>query len=409
MAFNIFKWLTGSKDTESATKAQVKDFLDNDEGTAELAVSFYVQRLAFWSVVRKIGSAIAAIEWQTYRRNKKVKAREYWAWNYDPNPNQTREEFFQKLVAQLYTQQEALVVEYYGYRYVADSFTVQEKPTGNIYSGITIGDETIATSKTASEVLHFTLNGDSINNLLTVISGMEGRLLKSAVANYIRSQGMRGILRIDELAEADADFEDVYADLVNNKFKKYFSAENAVLPLFKGYEFEQQESTGGSTKSSLSGTRDIRSMMDDVVDFTAQAIGIPTSIVTGKDVTDADFKAFMTSPVQPLVKMIANEMNRKIYGRDLVFAGTRIEPSYAGVRHIDIFDVANPIDKLISSGAFCVNDIRMHLGLEVINENWAWQHYMTKNYSTVEDILNGVDDNSTLAETQPEEEDNTDE
>ena len=219
---------------------------------------------------------------------------------------------------------------------------------------------------------------------------------------------MHGVLHISDIEEAKPDFDETYADLVENKFKRYFNAENAVLPLFEGFDFQQQESAGGSTKASLSGTRDIKSILDDVIEFTAQAFGVPTAIVNGKNVTNDDFKAFMTSPVQPLVKMIANELNRKLYGRELVYAGTQIVPNYSGIRHVDIFDVANPIDKLIGSGAFCINDIRRKLGLEPIEESWADQHWMTKNYSTVEDLNVGISGEDTPA-AEPGREENENE
>jgi HK97 family phage portal protein len=226
--------------------------------------------------------------------------------------------------------------------------------------------------------------------------------MRAAISNYIRQNGMRGILNIDDTAEAEPDFEETYEDLVTEKFKKYFTAENAVLPLFKGYSFTERTASGGSSKADLQGTRDIRNMMNDIMELTAQAFGIPSSIALGKAVTDADFKAFMTDPVQPIVNTIVQEVNRKLYGQQLVFNGTYISANYAAVRYTDLFDVANPIDKLIGSGAFCINDIRVRLGLDVIDEPWAWQHWMTKNYSTVEDLLDGVD--STEPATQPENE-----
>lgn len=409
MAFNIFKWMFGKQNTnETGTKVTVKDYLDNDEGSVDVAMSYYIQRMAFWSIVRKIGSALAAIEWETYRRGHRVKAKEYWLWNYDPNPNQTREEFFQALAGKLYTEQEALVVEYRGHRYVADSFSTTERLGGNLYSDITIMNTMLEATYTAGEVLHFSISGDSIKNLLTAISAMEGKLLQSAMTSYLRNNGVHGVLHISDIEEAKPDFDETYADLVENKFKRYFNAENAVLPLFEGFDFQQQESAGGSTKASLSGTRDIKSILDDVIEFTAQAFGVPTAIVNGKNVTNDDFKAFMTSPVQPLVKMIANELNRKLYGRELVYAGTQIVPNYSGIRHVDIFDVANPIDKLIGSGAFCINDIRRKLGLEPIEESWADQHWMTKNYSTVEDLNVGISGEDTPA-AEPGREENENE
>ena len=407
MAFNFFKWLLRKDEDASeelGTKVTVGDFLDAETQTVMAGIEVYISRMAFWSIVRKIGSAVAATEWETYRRGKKVKAREYWSWNCSPNPNQTRDEFFQRLVGALYSDQEALIVETRnGSRYVADAFSKTEKLSGNVYQNITVNGESVPGVYLSPDVLHLTIDGERIKRMLLAIAGAEGQLLKSSAAGYLRSQGTRGILKIDDTAEADPDFDDIYEDLVNEKFKKYFTSENAVLPLFNGYTFTEKESSGGSSKSSLAGTRDIRNMMDDIVELTAQAFGVPVSIVTGKNVTDADFKAFMTYTVQPLVKMIAGEMNRKIYGRDLVFAGTYIAANLGGVRYNDLFDVANPIDKLIGSGAFCINDIRVRLGLDVIDEPWAWQHWMTKNYATVEDLLVGVDETNEPA-AQPEKE-----
>lgn len=58
------------------------------------------------------------------------------------------------------------------------------------------------------------------------------------------------------------------------------------------------------------------------------------------------------------------------------------------VKHIDLLDVATSIDKLISSGCFTINDIRRVCGEDEIDEPWANQFFMTKNYSAIEDIVN---------------------
>lgn len=403
MAFNIFKWILGNKGGETdaggtGTEVKVGDFLDVDVGSISAGMEVYLERMAFWSCVRKIGAAVSAVEWETYRRGKSVKAREYWAWNYEPNQNENREQFFSHLIGQLFQHQEALVIETQGGgRFIADSFTIEKRLSGNQYRDIVVDGESVPGVYYSEDVIHLTISGDRIRQILTAIAATEGKLIKTAASSYIRGSGMRGTLRIEETAEATEDFDETYEDLINNKFKKFFTAENAVLPLFEGYDFTEQQHPGAGTK----GTRDIRSLIDDVVELTAQAIGIPPSIAAGKDVKNEDFKEFMTVCVQPLVRMIAEEMNRKIYGRDLVFAGTYIVPNYAGVRYTDLFDVANPIDKLIGSGAFCINDIRMSLGLDVIDEPWAWQHWMTKNYSSVDDLLNSVDGDTTTTAEPP--------
>ena len=409
MAFNIIKWILRKSDNEPAggEKITVGDFLDCEIDTAVSGLEVYLQRMAFWTCVRKIGSAVAAVEWETFRRGKSVKAKEYWAWNYAPNPNQTKEQFFQKLVGQLFQTQEAIIVEWRGNRYVADSYGVERHLTGDIYHDIASDGETIPGVYQAKDILRFTIEGEHIRRILISIAAAEGRLLKAASSSYVRQHGMRGILDIDDTAEAEPDFEETYEDLVTDKFKKYFTADNAVLPMFKGYKFTERDNNTAAGKSEIQGTRDIRNMMNDIVELTAQAFGIPASIATGKSVSDADFKAFMTAPVMPIVKSIIQEINRKLYNQQLVSAGTYIAANYADVRYTDLFDVANPIDKLIGSGAFCINDIRMRLGLDIIDEPWAWQHWMTKNYSTVDDLLDGVEGNE--PDTPDNEKEDTDE
>ena len=400
MAFERIKKIFAKANTEeqpTGVKVTRRDFLDNEVSVDVIGVEDYLRRMAFWTIVRKIGAAVGAVEWETYRGGKKAKGKESWAWNFEPNPNQTAGEFFMQLVGKLYQDGEVLVVEWggNGYRYIADSFSKVLSLNGDKYEGVTIHEQALLNRVYQSkDVLHVSLAGATITDVLSGITGAEGRLIKSASSAYIRNQGSHGILRIDYLAVADAVFEETYSDLVNEKLRKYFTAENAVLPLFKGYEFTEHESTGGSTKSSLSGTRDIRSLYDDIVEYVAQSMGCPVSIVTGKQLTKEDFDQFITHCVKPIVEMLADEMNRKLYGMSRVQNGAYIAPNYGHIKHSDLFDIADPIDKLIGSGAFSVNDIRKRLGLEPIDEDWANEHWMTKNYAPAGEMLNGLVESS---------------
>lgn len=396
MAFERIKKIFAKANKEEPAHVSKRDFLDGSENVDVIAVQDYLQQLAFWSIVRKIGAGVAAVEWETYRKHKLKPGRESWAWNFEPNPNQTKGQFFQKLISQLYATGEALVVEWGGnnYRYVADSFVATKKLSGDEYSSVIIHGQQLTKSFQSKDVLYISLEGDNVNMVLSGIVGAEGVLIKSASNAYVRNQGRHGILHVDDTAEADPDFEKNYEELVNIKMRKYFTAENAVLPLFNGYDYQEQESTGGSTKSSLSGTRDIRSLYDDVVEYVAQAMGIPVSIVTGKQLTKEDFDQFITNTIKPIVRMFGEEINRKIYGMDRVQNGAYIAPNCENIKHRDLFDISDPIDKLIGSGAFSVNDIRKRLGMEPIDEEWANIHWMTKNYAPADEMLTGLVESS---------------
>lgn len=412
MAFNFIKWIFGKKEdgADSPERVTVKDFLDNELGEMTDGLEGYLQRLAFWTAVRKIGSTVGSVTWETFRRGKKVQASEYWAWNRSPNVNQSSKELFMQLIGQLYLHQEALIIETKdGSRYVAESFAVARHLSGDVYTDVMARGESIPGTFTAKSVIRLTITGDSIRKTLSMLSMAEDRLLKSGMAAYVRQQGTRGILKVDDTAEADPDFQETYEDLVTNKFKKYFTAENAVLPLFNGYEYKEMEGTGGSTKSTLAGTRDIRNMIDDMFEMTARAFGIPLSILTGKSVTQDDFEHFMTATVKPLVESIEEELNRKLYNENLEKDGTYIKADLSRVKYENLFELSGPIDKLIGSGAFCINDIRVRLGLEPIDKPWAWQHWMTKNYASVEDLNEGLDEGSSTKQSKEEESENEEE
>ena len=184
MGFNIFKWiLKPREEAQAAKKVSVSDFLDNESEAYTSGLELYLLRMAFWSIVRKIGAAVAAVEWETYRRGKNVKAKEYWSWNFEPNPNQTRSEFFKQLVGTLFQSQSAVVVDTRHGRYVADSFSVTEHLSGDVYENITIRGEQVSGTYRISDVIRITLEGDRMSGILTGIATSEGKLLTSANTN----------------------------------------------------------------------------------------------------------------------------------------------------------------------------------------------------------------------------------
>ena len=67
--------------------------------------------------------------------------------------------------------------------------------------------------------------------------------------------------------------------------------------------------------------------------------------------------------------------------------GNYLKIDTGNIKHIDVIGKAAAIDKLIASGVYCVNEIRIMLGQPVIDETWAWEHFITKNYAGFESLL----------------------
>jgi HK97 family phage portal protein len=382
----LIKKLGGS----STTRITVDDIM-KDKDVQSAMYEVYLRELALWTCVNKIANAISKCEFKTYIKKKEVKGQEYYLWNYEPNQNQNATSFMNKLIGKLYRNNECLVVEVNNHIYVADSYSKEVLALKEYrFSGITFDGYELSETREMSEVMFFELNSENMRNLTNGMYETYSKLLIYAQDAYKKSRGKKGILNIGAIAQESENFDETFQELMSTHFKNFFESDSAVLPLFDGYEY-QDISESGKTYSTES-TRDIKYLADDIFEFTARAFSFPPSLAKG-DVQDTGkaIDELLTFVIDPLIKMLQQEINRKRNGYTGFKAGNYVKIETLAVKHIDIFDIATPVDKLISSGAFTINDILEVLGKPRIEEDWANQHFMTKNYSKIQDLLAGLD------------------
>ena len=346
----------------------------------------YIRELAFNLVVNKIANAISKCQMNIYTDNKRDRNEEWYRWNVSPNPNQSAPVFWAKLIYQLYDNNEALIIPINGNLYVADSFIVNKQYAFYDYrfESIQIDDFSLSRAFRQNEVFYFQLNNKKmvtyLNGTMTLYTG----LIKAAYSSYMAANGNKGFLKISQFAEQEDDFQEYFNQLVNEDFKKFFESSNAVMPLYEGYSYEALGNTG-----TQSNTRDIKSLIDDVIQTTANAFNMPTSIAIGNvQDTSKAIDEFLTFCIDPLIRILEAEITRKSFTQSQVINGSYVKFDTTAIKHIDLLDVATAIDKLISSGCFTINDIRRTIGADEIDEPWANQFFMTKNYSTIEDLMN---------------------
>ena len=249
---------------------------------------------------------------------------------------------------------------------------------------VTVGDFTFSKTYYMSDVLYFKLSEKDMRRVTMGIYEGYGKLMAYGMKAYQKSRGNRGVLNYETIGQGNEAAKTAFDDLMNNRFKKFFTAENAVLPLPKGYEYTDI----GSKTYSNEGTRDIRAMADDIFDFTAKGFGIPPALAKGDIAGLADaIVSYLTFCIDPLVDMISEEANRKRNGYAGFSKGNYLKIDTKAILHVDLLSVASAIDKLIASGAFTINDIRKLVGENEIDEAYANTHFITKNYSSVEEVL----------------------
>jgi len=350
----------------------------------------YVREMAFWTAVNLISNSISKCEFKTFENGQEVKKDNYYRWNVRPNRNQNSSAFLHELISKLYQNNEVLVIEQNSDLLVADSFSRKEYALfDDEFTQVTVGDFTFDKRFYQSEVLYLRLSDTKIRDLIAGLYESHSKLISYAMKSYQRSRGTKAIFEIHTIPPAGSEQRQQFDELVNKKFKRFLESDNSIIPLGTGNKLIE---FGGSKTYSNENTRDIRAMIDDVYTFTARAFGIPPALISGdvQGVQDA-LDQFLTFCIDPLADMLQEEINRKIYTKEEYLKGNFVQIDTTRIKHIDIFNVATPIEKLISSGVLCVNYILQLLGLPIIDEPWAWQHFITKNYTPIEEALKAVE------------------
>lgn len=359
----------------------------------EILGDTYIREVAFWSAVNMIANAVSKCEFKTFMNGKETKGREYYLWNVEPNKNQNSSRFLNKLIAKLYRDNECLVIEQNGQLLVADAF--DRKPYAlydDIFTQVRVEDFTFSRTFSQSEVLYFKLSEESIRNLINGLYANYSKLIIYSMKSYKRSRGTKGIFKYDTIPVAGSEERRAFDSLINEKIKKWLDGDSAALPLGRGQEWKELQHKTYSNES----TRDIRAQIDDIFDFTARGFNLPPALLKG-DVQDTSkaIDQLLTFCIDPLCDMIQEEINRKRNGYEGFSKGTYLKIDTKCIKHVDLLSVATAIDKLIASGCFTINDIRKAVGDEPINEKWADQHWITKNYETVELAMKSLEGGDT--------------
>lgn len=357
--------------------------------TDDLKVEFHVKKLAIETCLDIIANAITKCEFQTFEEGKEVRKNNYYLFNVEPNVNQNASEFIHKLVHTLLYQNDCLVVMVDDQILVADSYTMEEFATkDNVYKNVTAGSMTFDKPFFEKEVYHFKYNNANIRKVIDDLYDSYGKLLSSAINIYKRSNAKRYTLKGKFIKNHDEKKQKEANDLFNRMFKDWLEADSAGALMHLGDNLDLTDMSGsGKIGTSNFSSRDIRNLVDDVIDFTAMAFHIPRGLIKG-DVADVEKQVdtFLMFGVEPIVKLLQAEFNRKLYKKEKYLARTYLKIDTSMIKITDIVQMATAMDKLFAIGVHSINMNKKVLGQEPINEPWADEHYVTKNYQSVERI-----------------------
>ncbi len=358
-------------------------------------VNNYIYTLAEAHAIDLIARTIAKCEIQTFEDTDGIiqenRGDLYWTLNIKPNYIENGTNFIYKLVTKLLTERTALVLinktNTENFLYVADSYNSNNKILEQkTFRNITIEDDegnSINVRKTYNydNTIYYSLkNGDlatASSNFKTNIA----KLLKASQNAFIKANTSKWLLKRPGQQPTLIDYE-TKKEMSYDDYKKkvtdgLMSEEEAIVMLSEMFDLENLNQ--GNNKN----ISDFDNIFKKIGDTVAQKWNIPLDVfylTTGEETDGTD--NFITMCVDLYFELLEDGFNSSLVGKKDFLKGEYIKFNRLNINHKDLIDKASGWDKLISNG-FSFNQLCKFLGLPTINEDWANEHYITKNYANV--------------------------
>lgn len=374
----LFNWLDKSIDEAEIENVEAVIGKIKDRLSTKL--------VAFYIATSYIADTIGRCEIKRFINKEETKDSFYYLLNVSPNINQNAMEFKRKFIDKLFFENEVLIFENGGNFYIADSFIREPQPLkGDKFTNITLDNEIKTFNKKASDVFYFNLGDKNFKQLIDSMLDDFAEALKYSMDIYQSSNDEKWKLILDDIKVGDKQFQQDFEKVIKKQLEAFMNNRKVVYPQFKGQSLERVSKGDGKTDST-----DIRNLRKEIFEATAEAFKMPVSMLYGNMTNVKDIvSSYITFAIDPIAEMMNEEFSRKTGTMDQYLNGTYFKVDTTRIMHIDIFEIADKVDKLIASGTYCVDEVRVKAGDVPLDNDFSKQHWMTKNYAPIEDVLDG--------------------
>ncbi|WP_242259158.1 phage portal protein [Bacillus cereus group sp. BfR-BA-01409] len=338
----------------------------------------HMKRLAIDTCISFLGRTISQSEFRVKNGEEFEKDELYYRLNVRPNKNMTASTFWESFIYKLIYDNEALIVQADdGDLLIADDFEHNEYAVfEDTFTNVTVKDYQFKRSFKQSEVIHLRYRNDKLSPLIDGLFADYGDLFGRILSSQKRKNQIRATVDMDMLAAKSKDHQAKLQNFIDDMYKAVGENDIAIIPQQPGFKYEE---TSGGVNSGQS-VEEINKVTNGFLNQVAMAFGIPTALIYGEmaDV-EKQTKNYMLFTVKPLLKKISDEANVKFFEEEEYLKGQRIQVK--AVSYQSIFDLAEKIDKLVASGVFKGNEIRVEVDYEISDDPNLNKHYITKNYA----------------------------
>lgn len=365
---DLFNRLTKRKDIE---------FIYDLDLLQETSERVYLKRMAVDTVLNFVGRSVSQSDFRVYKGKELDKGAWHYKLNVRPNTDTSATTFWQKAIYKLIYENELLIVlSDTDDLLIADSFERQERALyPDTFTKVRVKDYEFQRSFPMDQVIHLEYNNNQLSKFIDGLFSDYGELFGRMMDISLRNHQIRAIVDIDQATGYDTDTSDRLQNYINKLFAMFSQNSVAIVPQTKGFEYSEISRGDGKTQP----TSELTSVKNEFISDIAKMVGVPPRLIHG-DVAELgeNEQVFFKFCLEPLLQKLEDELNAKLITRSDYAKGSHIE--IVGINKPDIFELAQSIDKLIASGAFNRNEVRVKTGYEPVDTEEMNAYYITKNY-----------------------------
>lgn len=356
----------------------------------------YIYTLAEAHAIDLIARTIAKCELQTFEvKDKKIqetKGELYWTLNIQPNYNENGTSFLYKLTTKLLSEGSALVLinklQKSNLLYIADSYNASDKVLKEkTFTNVNVSDSegnsmTLSKTYSSEDTIYYSLKNQKIATASSNFKNNMAKILKATQKSYIKSNTATWRLKFPggqpKLKDAETGQEMDYSEYKKKITDGLFSEEEAIVLLSEAFDLINLN------KENDKRITDYESVIKNISDAVAQKWNIPLDIFYGnKTEKSTSNNDFITFAVDIYFEVLEDGFNISLVGKESYLKGEYVKFNRYSITHRDILESATGIDKL-TANKFSRNEVNKFLKLPHIDEDWADEHDLTKNYANVE-------------------------
>ncbi len=339
----------------------------------------YLKRATLQTCIEFIARTLSQTEFKITQNHKPIKDDSYYKLNVRPNTDMSATDFWQKVIYKLiYDNEVLIVVNDTKDLLIVDDFERKKYAMyPDIFKHVVIDEYEFERSFNMDEVIYLTYNNNALD---TFIEGMFedygtifGRMIKAQMRNY----QIRGVLKMDSSKIGKSEEQEKLQAYVDNVLKAFSNNAVAIAPLTNNLEYQE---SNNANKGNAAPFNELTNLKKAMVDEVAKALGIPPSLIHG-DMADLEnaMESYIKFCIKPLLKKFEDELNAKLIAKEDLLNGKRIKA--ISIDKKDPLEMAEAIDKLVSSSTFTPNQVLILLGEDPSDDPNMDKYFITKNYT----------------------------